>query len=417
MKRRTFIKSISALAGLITSSKLYSANKLDETDTKTQSSKLSDSYNHEDSSTPSIVLLGAGQSAGRILHDLNRIKLDQYNNSMTGQQSSEIEYSFIDACFPANTAQFYWRHDFPEELSWHTYDYINETEEISLSKYKVTDEVETNLPEFLNRLAPETAARLGATDAAMRTEMQFDRDVYTFIENNHKFRKNQIVVFIYDVFDQSARRLIKPLLKCAKENDVYMSFSISLRPYVPNLSTSDTELFHEIYRSSRLGERYADFHQLFRGRPIKHRHNKQYINDWYSGYDLYESPVDKIKCIIDAISSLSGSTSLIASEVCDFTDCFKGFSSAGLIISKYDSNPNEGGSSIAKNICDIHRRQSHNPVFRMLINIVGAQSHALEFYDDIITSIDNNLGCVYLPMINFNENLKDNTAQVTIIAI
>ena len=416
MQRRSFIQSLSSILALITSPILHSSNNSNATNSESSPKPQPELVNaHDKLLAKPLLILGIGQSAGKFLQDLKKTKLDQYKNSMTGQKSPEINYSFVDACFPVDTANFYWHHDFPQDLNWNTHDYVNEIEEMSWKKYKSRHE--WDVPDFLNQLDHETTSRLHNSNAIMHSEIQFDHDVEDFIAENHRFNNGQIVIIIYDVSDQAARRLIKPLLLSAKRNRVDLTFSICLRSFIPNLSSSNNVLFREMYYSSRQGEKYADFDMQFFARALTINKNRHSINDWHTGYEPFQSPIDKTKGFIDAISSLHGGTSLISADIADLWTCFHGYKSTGFTVSTYEGKTTESGSLIAERACQQHSIQPHKPVLRMLVNIVVNQTQPLAFYEDILSSISNRLGDTSVALINSSENLSEDTVQLTLISV
>lgn len=401
--------------------KVYSSAQSDKVNAQLLSEGLSNSnVSQSDDSRLSVLVVAVGKTAGNVLHDLTNIGFNQYEGGLSNDFSESVkpEFSFIDAEFIGGSDTLLWHHKLENILKAPMLgvSYLNETEDVSWKRYDYEDKYQDTLKNSLiiNNLDNESAKRLAEESAAREVEREFKRRVRNFIYNNNRFNKNQVVLFIYDVSDMSARRLIKPLLLSAKNNNVNTTFAISLQSYTPNLASTNPALHREMHRYARIGERYADYSQQFLGRVEKYRGNNPFVNDWLSANMSFDSNVGKIKNIIDVMLTLTSGSSLIATEICDFNTIFKGYCSHGFTLSKHEGNITDSIEQLVEGVGNTH---SNKPTLHMLVNVVFGSPMSLDYIDDLLNSLQNRCGSVDISLCTKSASVKPNKIQITLMSV
>lgn len=401
--------------------KVYSSAQSDEVNAQLLSEGLSNSnVSQSDDSRLSVLVVAVGKTAGNVLHDLTNIGFNQYEGGLSNDFSESVkpEFSFIDAEFIGGSDTLLWHHKLENILKSPMLgvSYLNETEDVSWKRYDYEDKYQDTLKNSLiiNNLDNESAKRLAEESAAREVEREFKRRVRNFIYNNNRFNKNQVVLFIYDVSDMSARRLIKPLLLSAKNNNVNTTFAISLQSYTPNLASTNPALHREMHRYARIGERYADYSQQFLGRVEKYRGNNPFVNDWLSANMSFDSNVGKIKNIIDVMLTLTSGSSLIAAEICDFNTIFKGYCSNGFALSAYEGDIVKPIDQVVEKIGNIH---SSKPILHLLVNVVIGSLMSLQDIERINASFENQFGYVNILLYSHSDSVDPNKIQITVMSV
>lgn len=416
MKRRNFIKSLSSIMAILTGRQAFSLTQFSETlSAKSISNNLHSNVSIYDESSISVQVIAVGMAAGRVLNQLKKNGFNQYDDSV------EPEFSFVDAYYTDNVYKFHWQHELSDDLQWHNYEQVNEAKAKSWERYGHNHSffqfaIRNDLR--YKELDSETAERLAKSSIFSEAKTNHDCHADGFIESNNKFNENQIVIFIYDVSDQAARRLIKPLLVNAKKNDVHTTFAISLRSYIPNLPGSNPELFREMYHYSRIGERYADYTQQFVGRvDKKYTGGNIFVNNWVTENMDADNIDSKIKSIIDVMVSLARPSGFISAEICDFNTVFKGYGSSGFKITTHEDNISQPIEKVVDNICDHHPIRSVKPVMNMLVHVVTGDSISLNYVEDITTLLHDKYGYLSIVLHTKSNSIARNKVQVTFMSV